>query len=52
MSDVHIAPNETNRDRMNTIRKMSKQIKAAKGLIPKTIPKDVATPLPPLKSVE
>lgn len=52
MSEVQIAPSDTKRDRRNTIKKMSKQINAANGLIPKTMPNDVATPFPPLKSAK
>ena len=44
-----IAPNETKRKAKKTIKNIHKQIPAARGLTPKSNPKAVATPFPPLK---
>ena len=43
-----IAPRETNLKEIKINKKNPRQIKAPRGLIPKTIPREVATPLPPL----
>jgi len=42
------APSDTKRVERNTIKKISIEIAAARGKIPITTPRDVATPLPPL----
>ena len=44
-----MAPKETYLELMKTMRKMAKHTIAAYGLIPMTIPNDVATPFPPRK---
>ena len=46
--EAEIAPKETKRKVKKTNKKMVRQIRAPKGLIPKIIPNEVATPLPPL----
>ena len=44
-----IAPNETKLKIIKTIKKINTHVPAAGGCIPIITPKDVATPLPPLK---
>ena len=43
-----MAPSDTYRDVRKTNKKSARQTAAAGGLMPMTIPKEVATPFPPL----